>query len=129
MCSNRKIICKGIVPDMRETRESVEERIVSEDKEKGGEGTALLHPSLDINPRGGVLTEERGHPNAPEGTSNKTGKPRREAYTTDDTKDPRVVDGVKGFSCVKEEEEPTDAVLDPFEEKGVNIKDVIATRS
>ena len=87
----------------------------------------MLHPSLDINPRGGVLTEERGHPNLAEGASDKVAKPRGETNLTDDTVDPRVVDGVKGFSCVKKEEEPIYAVLYPFEEKGVNIQDVVAT--
>ena len=57
--SNREIVSKSIVPDMWETREGVEEGIIGEDKEKGGEGTPCLTP-LSISTQDEVCLPKNG---------------------------------------------------------------------
>jgi len=116
-----KIISKRKTFDVRQTRESIEKRVKSEDKQERGERTTLLNTSLDVNRSVSVLTEKRGDTDIRKGTSNKTREPRGETKMVYDTVDPRVVNGVKSFGSIKEKEKSIDFLFNTLKEEGIDV--------
>ena len=93
--------------------------------EEGRQGATLLHPPTDVNPVRRDPPKEGGHLDRGEGPFDKVPKPRRKPDPTEDMADPVMVNRVKGFRRVKEEEEPVVLPGDGFVEEGVNIDDVV----
>ena len=105
VCRESKIVSKGKGLDTVEGGKSSEKRVVGEDEDKRREGAALLDASVDVDEEGGTFTKARGHLDIIEGALDEGGDPRREAGLIDDLEGPVMVDGVKGFRCVKEKQE------------------------
>jgi hypothetical protein len=95
--------------------------VIWNDEEEWGERASLLDSPLDGNVAGGGSPKERGHFNVVEGATDETLKPARESCFLEDFEDPRVVDGIKSFSSIKEKSESLGVISDALIEETVQV--------
>ena len=78
----------------------IKKGIIGNEKEEGGEGTALFNTSLDRNPNISRTTKKRGDANITQAPSNKKTKPLRKASVVKEGENSTVIDGVESFSSI-----------------------------
>jgi hypothetical protein len=105
----------------------VEEGVVGDDEEEGGEGTSLFDASVNIDPVCQLTPEKGGNLDRGEGPFDEVPEPRGKFSFSKDVVDPGVVDRVKGLGGVEEEEEAVKLFRDSFVKEGVNVSSVIPT--
>lgn len=106
--------------------EKTEKGVVGDDEEERGKGTSLLDTASDVDPRGRGSPKKGGHSDVAKGARDKAAKPGRVAGFGENMLDPIVVDGVKGFRGVQQQQK---TVLPPSEglvKEGVDIHSMLA---
>jgi len=102
--SESQVVSTGMGGNIREERKTLNKNIITNDKENGGEGTALFDSSHDIDP---IITrgaKGKLHLRAREEASCHVDEPLGKTSALKSSEDKGVVDRIKSFSSIHEED-------------------------